>query len=81
MERCVRFLRIADFYKDTLNIQNEQMAEHLAEISRLETLEKGHRVISMGEKMEMLPILVTISFPATLSRLLRQTLMFGLLSQ
>ena len=54
----MRFLRIADFYKDTLNIQNEQTAEHLAEISRLETLEKGHRVISMGEKMEMLPILV-----------------------
>ena len=37
----MRFLRIADFYKDTLNIQNEQTAEHLAEISRLETLEKG----------------------------------------
>ena len=55
----MRFLRIADFYKDTLNIQNEQMAEHLAEISRLETLKKGQRVISMGEKMKMLPILVT----------------------
>ena len=52
-------MRIADFYKDTLNIQNEQMAEHLSEISRLETLEKGQRVISMGEKMKMLPILVT----------------------
>lgn len=51
-------MRIADFYKDTLNVQNDQIAEHLAEISRLETLEKGQRVISMGETMEMMPILV-----------------------
>lgn len=52
-------LRTADFYKDTLNVQDGQIAEQLAEISRLETLEKGHRVISMGERMEMMPILVT----------------------
>ena len=51
-------LRIADFYKDTLNVQDGQIAEQLAEISRLETLEKGHRVISMGEQMEMMPVLV-----------------------
>ena len=54
---CV-LLRIADFYKDTLNVQDGQIAEQLAEISRLETLEKGHRVISMGEQMEMMPVLV-----------------------
>ena len=52
-------MRTADFYKDTLNVQDGQIAEQLAEISRLETLEKGHRVISMGERMEMMPILVT----------------------
>lgn len=51
-------MRIADFYKDTLNVQDGQIAEQLAEISRLETLEKGHRVISMGEQMEMMPVLV-----------------------
>ena len=51
-------MRIADFYKDTLNVQDGQIAEQLAEISRLETLEKGHRVISMGERMEMMPVLV-----------------------
>ena len=52
-------MRTADFYKDALNVQDGQIAEQLAEISRLETLEKGHRVISMGERMEMMPILVT----------------------
>ena len=51
-------MRIADFYKDTLNVQDGQIAEQLAEISRLETLEKGHRVISMGEQMDMMPVLV-----------------------
>ena len=55
----MRFLRTVDFYKDALNVQDGQIAEQLAEISRLETLEKGHRVISMGERMEMMPILVT----------------------
>ena len=52
-------MRTVDFYKDALNVQDGQIAEQLAEISRLETLEKGHRVISMGERMEMMPILVT----------------------
>ena len=55
----VCFLRIADFYRDVLNVQDGQTAQRLAEISRLETLEKGHRVISMGEKMETMPVLVT----------------------
>lgn len=52
-------MRIADFYIEALNVQSRELAERLAESSRLETLEKGHRVISMGETMEMLPILVT----------------------
>lgn len=51
-------MRIAEFYKETFGIEDEEAICQLAEISRLETLKKGHRVISIGEKMDILPILV-----------------------
>ena len=55
---CIH-LRIADFYRDTLKVENDQSACRLAEISRLETIKKGNRMISMGETVEMMSILVS----------------------
>ena len=51
-------MRILEFYKETLGVENDETAGQLAAISRLETLKKGHWIISMGEKMEVLPILI-----------------------
>ena len=58
-KKGVYAVRIADFYMDALGIQDRQIATYMAEISHLETLQKGHRVISMGEVMDVMPILVT----------------------
>ena len=52
-------VRIKAFYKEFLGIENDQIAEQLAMVSRGEAIKKGQRVISMGEYMDDLPILVT----------------------
>lgn len=50
---------MTEFYQEALGVKKAETAARLAAVSRLETLEKGHRVISMGEKMDTVPILVT----------------------
>lgn len=52
-------MRIIDFYMDHLGITDPEMAASLGEVSRLETLPKGHRVISIGERLEVMPLLVS----------------------
>lgn len=51
--------RVKQFYQEALGIGDEQLAEQLAEISRGESVKKGQRIISMGEMMDGLPILVS----------------------
>lgn len=57
-ESCVTELHIVDFYKEALGLEEDELAEQLARISRPEKLRKGQRVISMGEQIEALPVLV-----------------------
>ena len=52
-------VRIKTFYKETFGIEDDQLAERLAMISHGEAVKKGQRLISMGEQMQGLPILVT----------------------
>lgn len=51
-------VRVKLFYQEVLGIQDEQLVNQLAEVSRGETIKKGQRIISMGEVMDGLPILV-----------------------
>ena len=52
-------VRIKTFYKEHLGLDDDQLITRLAEISRGEAVKKGQRMISMGEQVEGLPILVT----------------------
>ena len=51
-------VRIKDFYKTVLGITDPDILQRFAENSRLETVPRGSRVISMGEKMEVLYFLL-----------------------
>ncbi len=51
-------VRIKTFYKESLGVANDQLAEQMAIMSRGEAVKKGQRLISMGERVEGLPILV-----------------------
>ena len=51
-------MRVTEFYQEALGVKKAETAARLAAISRLETIQKGKRIISMGEHMEMLPVLV-----------------------
>ena len=51
-------VRIKDFYKTVLGITDPDILQRFTENSRVETVARGNRVISMGEKMEVLYFLL-----------------------
>ena len=57
-ESGVTEVHIVNFYKKALKLEEDELAEQLARISRRENLRKGQRVVSMGEQMEGLSVLV-----------------------
>lgn len=51
-------VRIENFYKTVLGITDPDIVQRFTESSRVETVARGCRVISMGEKMDMLYFLM-----------------------
>ncbi|MBQ4577794.1 MAG: Crp/Fnr family transcriptional regulator [Clostridia bacterium] len=51
-------VRIKEFYQTVLGISDAETLQNLTDHSRLETAARGSRVVSMGEKMEVLYFLL-----------------------